>query len=410
MPMRNPTAIVHNWLCNSWSTEAPPHVLAAQRQLERYETASESHWLDWSAEELQGLLQQVDQQRLVFEAEDEHANVRMAVARYLETVVVPTIRFDERVWKLPRRLREARQTGTCMYRPSDQKWMTIWDTKAELPLLCPDDAREEAMRVQRRYVPAMAAWQQAEPGRAIHKAVLTWENFRPGKLRQGMQLMFKAFKKLMKRFPQIKGSLVTLEAPLSQYRDWNVHLNVLLLCDGFLDYGTLAAAWHWQVEIRRVRPDPKSEETYEGALERELREIVKYPVQCMPSKSAAHAQRSPAPAMLDWTAPEWLEWWDAHQKFRRTRSYGVLFKLKDPEPESMEGFRSIGFVRHDGNRLIRQFPLLDLILGDKSSGKSATEAFRQLLYRLTGPPEALSQARERTEQAMLAWQQIENQL
>lgn len=34
-----------------------------------------------------------------------------------------------------------------------------------------------------------------------------------------------------------------------------------------------------------------------------------------------------APALIDWGADAFAEWWDAHKRFRRTRSYGVLFSL-----------------------------------------------------------------------------------
>lgn len=32
-----------------------------------------------------------------------------------------------------------------------------------------------------------------------------------------------------------------------------------------------------------------------------------------------------APAMIDWPPDRFLEWWEAHRRFRRTRSYGCLF-------------------------------------------------------------------------------------
>lgn len=32
-----------------------------------------------------------------------------------------------------------------------------------------------------------------------------------------------------------------------------------------------------------------------------------------------------APAMIDWPPERFLEWWEAHRRFRRTRSYGCLF-------------------------------------------------------------------------------------
>jgi hypothetical protein len=403
--MREPFAVTTKWVLAGGDalTSPPPAVQAAYRQIDRQNRASTAHYIDWSSEEIEPLLHLVDQQRLEFDIEDSHANVRLAVARYLETTVT-IASADPSIWKLSARLRAARQTGTLMYNPMAKKFITIWDDKAGLPLLCPDDAREEAMRVQRRYVPTLVDWRNN--GKAVHKLVLTMPNYAAGSLREGMDTIFKRFRRLVLksgRFPEIKGALVTLEAPLSEHRDWNVHLNVIVMCDGFLDYGKLRALWHWQVDAYRLRGSQEDVETA-------LRELIKYPVQAMPSKSDGHARNgSRAPALTEWTAAEFIEWWDAHQRFRRTRTYGLLFGLDDPEPESLEGFVSIGFVCHDGTRLVRRLTLLDSIPGDKSSGTGALDRYRRAIERLHGPPDAAREGLQLAEQAIAAWEQIQNQ-
>lgn len=402
--MREPLAAISRWMVKASDVLDPPaDVRAAYRQVAREDEALGQHYIGWSPEEIEPLLHLIDQQRLEFDAEDQHANVRSAVARFIDCVVIPAA-ADPSIWKLPARLRQARQTGMMMYNPQLRKFITLWDDKAGIPLLCPDDAREEAMRVQRRYVPTLAAWRN--DGKAVHKLVLTKPNYATGKLRAGLQEIFQDFKtKVLKsgRFPEIKGALCTLEAPLSEHRDWNVHLNVIVMCDGFLDYGKLRELWHWQVDAYRIRG---TQEDVEGAL----RELIKYPVQAMPAKSAQHARGgSRAPALTEWTAAEFLEWWEAHQRFRRTRTYGLLFGIDDPEPESLDGFVSIGFVRHDGSRLVRTLTLLDSIPGDKSSGTSLLDRYRRAVEHLKGSPDEALQCLQLAKEAAHAWQQIENQ-
>jgi hypothetical protein len=451
--MREPLRVISQWMLTADNLRSPPPLVqAAYKQVGREDEGEAQHWIDWSDDELTQLLQVVDQQRLEFSEEDAHANVRLAVARYLETTVIPSV-ADPAIWKLPERLRNARKEGTLMYHPAQQKFVTIWDEKAGLPLLCPDDAREEAMRLQRRYVPILADWRNS--GKAVHQGVFTTPNVAPGKLRAEMRRICKRLVDVLwksGKFPQIKGMMVTLEAPLSRHRDWNVHLNVLLMCDGYLDYGDVRRAWHWDVELQRVRVDPKKDESYADAIKRSMRELVKYPVRAMPEKSHAKAaaaradasgrdhgahdadgreetgrlevpggtggdrsdeatararsdDRAAAPALIDWTAAEWIEWWEAHQKFRRTRTYGELYGIAKPEPESLDGFVAVGFVRREGTQLIRRLTLLDSIPGDKSSETSLVDRYRRALQSLRGPPDEARRALQLTSEAMQAWQQ-----
>lgn len=397
--MLNAESVLHSWLVNAHDVLDPPaRVIAAKEQIARQENAQGGHWLNWQPQALEDLLQLVDQQRLEFSAEESHANVRTAVARYLDHVVMPQC-ADLAIRKLPGRLREARQSGLVMWNPSDQRFVTLWDTKAGLPLLCPDDAREEAMRLQRRYVPTLTGWRNN--GKALHYAVFTMPNFEPGKLRQGMQAIFKRFRALLKsgKFPEIVGALCTLEAPLGRCRDWNVHLNVVLMCDGFLDYKKLREQWHWDVEIQRLRGDQE-------AIEATLRELVKYPVQAMPSKSASKADRErAAPAMTEWTAQEWVEWWNAHKGFRRTRTYGELFGIEKPEAESLDGFIALGQVKHDGQAFRFRSALLDSIPGDKSSGVGYLDRLRRHLRGLSGPPDEALAMLEAAAEVEKRWQQ-----
>lgn len=394
MPRVDPQIIVDDWETATQGEllEKPAYVLAAERDVARRTELEQQHWFDWSPDELQHFGELVGQQRLELSEQDTHANVRQAVAQFLERVVMPH-RADPSIARLVEKLRLARRTGTYMYNRATGKIVTIVDDKAGLPLLCPDDARDEASRLQRRYVPTLAAWRNS--GKALHYAVFTTPNAPPGKLRAEMVSIVKRFTKIFRRgrgFPEVKGALLTLEAPLAADRDWNVHLNVLLMCDGFLDYEKLRAAWHWNVEIDRVRPNERGEESYEDAVRRTLRELVKYPVQAMPTKSEEKRRRrhrdgrEPPPAMLEWTEREWSEWYDAHGRFRRTRTYGELYAIAEPEAESLEGFEAVGTFWSEGRVRRSRFPLLDSITGDKSSGMDIRELAIEAFRKLFGPP------------------------
>lgn len=400
MPRVDPQSIVDDWAhaAQGELLEKPAYVLAAERDLARRAELEQQSWFDWSPDELQHFGELVGQQRLELSEQDTHANVRQAVAQFLERVVMPH-RADPSIARLVEKLRLARRTGTYMYNRETGKLRVIADDKAELPLLCPDDAREEAARLQRRYVPTLAAWRNS--GKALHYAVFTTPNAPPGKLRAEMVSIVKRFTKIFRRgrsFPEVKGALLTLEAPLAADRNWNVHINVLLMCDGFLDYEKLRAAWHWNVEIDRVRPKERSDESYEDAVRRTLRELVKYPVQAMPTKSEEKKRRrhrdgrEVPPAMLEWTEREWSEWWDAHRRFRRTRTYGELYAIDEPDPESMDGFEAVGSFWHEGRERRSRFPLLDLIPGHNSSGMDIRELAIEAFRKLFGPPGQLDRA------------------
>lgn len=430
--MLNPSETLHRWLCNPFSLEPSGHVMAAERQLERYETEERQHWLDWDLNDFNKFAELIDQQRLEFAEEDRHENVRRAICRYLDTVVSPSV-ADPSVRKLAQRLRDARQTGTIMYNPQCGKFITMWDNKAGLPLLCPDDAREEAMRVQRRVVPAVLKALEQKGARA-YSCVFTVENSAPGKLRQGMRALSRKFNSLIRKCKRdgslpILGAYAVMESPLGGYRTWHPHLNVILVTSGWFDYAKLRALWCANVHVERL-------EGSSASIEAALRELIKYSVRAVPEKSQAKSQehslrcdrtaeladpsalnaplssseRPEAPPMIEWTCAEWLEWWYAHKGFRRSRGYGCLYRVETPEPESIEGFVAVGTVRHDGSKLVRRFSLLESIPGDKSSTTDRREQLKSHLKRLFGPPDKPDKALQAMNEGRAAWQTIKNQI
>jgi hypothetical protein len=314
---------------------------------------------------------------------DERDAIRKALASKLEREVVPHAQED---WlaKYPERLRLARQRAHWGIRVKDGKLIAYWDRKAGLSRLCPDDAREEAMRLRRRMLPARDSLRKQH--RFLY-AVFTMPNSAPGNLRAGMQAIFRRFRNLLRskdsdgelRFPHLKGAVAVLEAPLGEHRDWNIHLNVIIPCTrkAFIDWAELRAAWHWQVHMRWISEAP-------GAFESAFAELIKYAVATTVAKSAEHAAsgKSRAPPMLEWSPAELVEWLRAMHGFRRTRTYGVLYKLEKPEPEEQGPIIFLGTVSMVGGRYVHRCSLLDSIPEDKSLGLSASERWLALIRAL----------------------------
>lgn len=312
----------------------------------------------------------------------ERAEIRRELATKIEHEVFPTFcpRWLEHV---PEKLRTARRSGCFGVRLETGLPIVYWDNKAGLSRLCPDDAREEAMRLRRRVLLPLEQLQQH--GHQLTYAVFTTPNAAPLKLRAEMESIYKRFRAVLKAFPQIKGALCVLEAPLGRGRDWNVHINVILATQGFFDWKALRARWHWNVELRKLSREP-------GSIGCALSELIKYAVAATVSKSADHAEAgtSPAPPMLAWSGLELREWLEAMHGFRRTRTYGELYGLEAPGPEDPGPIAWLGLVQQleEGGRAryVHRLALIDSIPEDKSRPGCLLSAYQQLRRRVS-PPE-----------------------
>jgi hypothetical protein len=274
---------------------------------------------------------------------------------------------DLYVAELAAKLRNARLDGTCGLRMNNGKPIFYWDTKAGLSRFCPDDAREDAMRLQRKVLDPVAELQAG--GASIHYAVFTTPNAPAGELRKEMAAIQGRLRKFLKGFPQIIGALTVLEAPLGESRDWNVHVNALLVVRGFLDYGELRRKWHWNCHMEKLATGP-------DAIRSALAELIKYAVAATVSKSAekaAPAGHSRAPPMLEWRDSELFEFIYAMRGFRRTRSYGCLYKLGKPEPEEIGQVIHIGTVKAWRGAIVFRSALLESIPGDNFLGLTGAE-------------------------------------
>lgn len=452
--------------------------LARDGELEDQRDQSYEHPLMGRAEQLE---KGVDQLRLELTGYDARGNVRLEVARYLERTVIPELWHTEctaeggagrrraplgYVRDLPGKLRDARQTCWFQLNMEDGGTRTIWDQKAGEPLLCPDDAREEGMRLQRRLEDRIK--ELAEQGLRVYYGVLTIENADPGGLQTRIAKLWRKFKRALKAkksiegvrkkdqpslFP-IVGAIATLEAPLSASRTWHPHLNVILVTRGFFDYETWWPHWGCVSHFQHLKP---------GKVGAAFRELIKYAVRAVPEKSAAKAGSNltcqisssnsvssssaassamhsgaspqssstgtkvsgsasasataaaasrrarafpPGPAMIHWTAAEWLEWWQAVKGRRRTRTYGELYGLNlDVDPP--EGaWVTIGKGHWAGIGFEARFELLECIPGDKSIRNIALR-YRKWLAEMSHPPDWYRETLELTTQALQAiefWQ------
>jgi hypothetical protein len=311
---------------------------------------------------------------------ESRMHARAELASYLQRVVLPAT-ADPKLHQLPAALVHARRSGTTAYNPETDRYVRYYDAKAEKPLLCPDDSREEGSRLYRRYAPQLAEWMDPGSGHQVHYVVLTCPHARPGLLARRMRGLITRARKVLAEFRCVTGALIVLEAPLSAARKWNVHLNVIVTTDGsFFDYERLRHRWRWQLDAQRLAGG-------EEDLRRAISELLKYAVQTVATKSAEKlaAHQTQAPAMTEWTAAEWLEWWDAHKRFRRTRSYGCLYKIGKPAAQSTLGFVHVGWFATYRGRLFFRSALLDSIQGDNSAPPIPPLTLEELA-KCRGPP------------------------
>jgi hypothetical protein len=320
--------------------------------------------------------------------------IRKALADALEQRVLPLCN-GKWVHNYIDRLRRARWHGMWGYSVAKGKSVVFWDDKAGLSRLCPDDAREESQRLSRKVLEPLEALQA--DGYALHYCVFTSPNAAPGGLRKEMVRICKALRNLILKakhadgspvFPEIKGALCVLEAPLGSHRDWNVHLNVILVVKGYLDYKKLRAKWFMNVEAKPLAQGP-------GVVKGALCELIKYAAAATVTKSAEKAAqaatlrdgtpREPPPPMLEWTGSELLEWLRAMRGFRRTRTYGCLFRLPKPKAEDLGQVIWLGPVSHDGSRYRVSSALLESITEDKSLGITGPAAYIAMLRGLALP-------------------------
>lgn len=191
-------------------SELAEATLARDGELEVQREEGPEHALMGHAEELESA---ADQLRLELSGYDARGNVRLELARYLETAILPGLGPQvpelleegqrrrrraplEVVAALPEKLREARRRCWFQMNLEDGGTRTLWDQKAGEPLLCPDDAREESQRLTRRLEGKVG--ELARQGLRVYFAVLTIENAAPGHLEARIAKLWRKFRRALK--------------------------------------------------------------------------------------------------------------------------------------------------------------------------------------------------------------------
>lgn len=248
------------------------------------------------------------------------------------------------------RMRACRQAGSWGI-AGDGSARVLWDDKCGLTRLCPDEAREEAVRFAERYTPALEGWRAARKGRALHYSVLTWPNIARGALAEMKRAMATSVRAWLK-LPELEGvagAVCAQEDPLSASGEWHIHTNLILAVEGRFVWGDARRAWYRLT--RKLFPQSQSDFQVHFSRIRNARtavaELLKYSVKHVTggggsgmgqgkiaaprASGAAESAQKAAPGLADWPPDAFAEWWTAGLRFRRSRSYGCLYRVKTPE-------------------------------------------------------------------------------
>lgn len=224
-----------------------------------------------------------------------------------------------------------------------RKLIVAWDSKCSQARLCPDESRHQAQRLFERYNNAIV--DHVRQGGRVYKLWPTLPNYPLGRLREGKRHIFKRWRDRIVRPQKNKksrfgheGSLVIQEDPRSIAPGWNVHLNVIMLTRGRLDFWKVREAWGCNIEMR------EHQVFTEKGLHELFNEMVKYSMRTVPEKSASK-DHVKAPAFVDWTPVEALEWYKAGVRFHRVRSYGTLYGVGKPERPQVRPLYWLGVLR-----------------------------------------------------------------
>jgi len=288
------------------------------------------------------------------------------LTRYVQTSYF-TDTWEPRLIGYVEKMKTCRLHGVAGVKP-DGRVVVAWEEKCDCLRLCPDAAREDQVRVLKQYLaPILEAKRQ---GYRIYKLVLSPPNVPQGELRAGKRALFATWRAVMKErncwgiraLPGFKGALVVQEDPMGTAGDWNVHLNVILIYDGRLEYKEFREWWRWACDIKseadmvkatrkvlRARGADVSKLTDADVFAAAVKECIKYPVQAVAEKSDKEEGgwieghyfgpdlEPAAPPMTDWGRETRLEWWQANKGFRRVRSYGCLYATPKPElPDTLD--------------------------------------------------------------------------
>jgi len=333
-----------------------------------------------------------------------------SLALYIRNQVAP-ITNDNRYIELANKLDDCRNSGVVGIR-TDGRHLCMWDNKCRVSKLCPDESREEGQRLAARYIPAVETFLSSSRSATFQYAVFTRRNVKVADLYDAKRSMYKDFAALLKRksATSLKGALVVQEDPLGAVDmnndySWNVHLNVLLLVDGRFDWGTIRDEWGGNIEFRSAKDmefATRQKLEKRGVKVKKLSsleilghafvEIIKYSAKLVSGdeEKKHKGSKKVAPVMTEWPPLRFNEWWHANKGFRRTRSYGVLYRVGKPVAEDvMNEVTWIGRVSFDGTEYRCT---IDLILADNStfSEREIRDFKRDYGIKYNPPPDYLA--------------------
>ena len=275
-----------------------------------------------------------------------HRIAEHAIANRILQVAVPRARqlqnFEvaDRLSKRASAMLSCRQRGPIGFN-TERNVVVAWQEKCGLVKYCPDESRKSAKLLADVYLPEILEHRQR--GGRVYKLWPTVLNYPVGRLREGIRHIPKRFRNRIMRsrenggpmFP-IDGALLIVEAPLSNRRDWNIHANGILLTSGWLDYAKLREKWGFDIEIR------EHHDFSDRGMAGLFNEMIKYGVAALPEKSSD--EKHTAPAMVEWSGDELIEWDTAMHGYRRTRSYGSLYGLGKPDATPAKVVRWLGYI------------------------------------------------------------------
>lgn len=272
--------------------------------------------------------QAAEEIRAFFPRWEESRYIEHLLADHVRVYIVPQLPPERRTQFLDyvERMDQCRISGVVGEKPPPKVGKVVmWEHKCGLRWFCPDEARVDGMRVAVRYTPAIEGFLEEKPTHRVQKGVFTDHNFPPGQLLAGIQFIFDRWDAFRHHFPMIKGALIIMECPAAADGSWNVHLNVMLMIDGPIDWREVQAVWGANVDLQDI---PR------GTVAEAMPEMIKYTAKMIPAEGDGpigsidkRTGRPRAPALIEYTAAQLLEFIDAHKACRRVRGYGVLYAI-----------------------------------------------------------------------------------
>lgn len=337
-------AKLYAWLDkNPHATTFPPHIDRIVKQEERKYRQDQPFTLSsYNAYEAE---RQMSSDLM---GKSERFDIRQQLADYMEEGIKQQPLFQNLYGDLVGKLRIARKTGALGLDPITSRHVVAWDDKVNCVRLCPDEAREETQRLVRKYAPEIFALLRNNPTWRLYYAVYTEPNVKADHLSEGKRNQFKKFSNFHRSKwakQRIKGSFVIQEDPLATNDiDWNVHLNAIHIVEGDFSYKELRKQWGNNVEIRQIKGTP-------GDISKAFLEVVKYAAKHIGEKSQ-DGKHVKSKGMTSWSFDQFHEWFSAGRGFRRSRTYGCLYRFEGIPDKGIDLDRVVwlGTVNHDGTR------------------------------------------------------------